>query len=173
MNEWMKCGCRCRAMFTWLQTSPRYIIFSTKINQHASTVDCRLVVTSRWQINPQFIKCPEDNVLVSIMRCSAQSTLSACTLHMWITSLPTVYSILISQPTANITPLKQLFCTSTITSSVQWDHRKYHASAYSTSLLLSTLLTMASWSPVSHPGLVSMALFSAGSNLIWHLAAFV
>ena len=26
----------------------------------------------------------------------------------WITSLPTVYSILISQPTANITPLKQL-----------------------------------------------------------------
>jgi len=43
----------------------------------------------------------------------------------WITSLPTVYSILISHPTANITPLKQLFCTSTITSSVQWDHRKY------------------------------------------------
>ena len=56
----------------------------------------------------------------------------------------TVYSILISQPTANITPLKQLFCTSTITTSVQWDHRKYHASAYSTSLLLSTLLTMTS-----------------------------
>jgi len=82
MNEWMKCGCRCRAMFTWLQTSPRCIIFSTKINQHASTVDCRLVVASRWQINPQFIKCPEDNVLVSIMRCSAQSTLSACTLHI-------------------------------------------------------------------------------------------
>ena len=40
---------------------------------------------------------------------------------------------------------------------------KYHASAYSTSLLLLTLLTMTSWSPVSHPGLVSMALFSAGS----------
>ena len=51
----------------------------------------------------------------------------------WITSLPTVYSILISQPTANITPPKQLFCTSTITSSVEYDHRKYHASAYSTS----------------------------------------
>ena len=50
----------------------------------------------------------------------------------------------VSQPTANITPLKQLFCTSTITSSVQWDHRKYHASAYSTSPLLSTLLTMTS-----------------------------
>ena len=32
------------------------------------------------------------------------------------------------------------------------------------SLLLSTLLTVTSWSPVSHPGLVSMALFSAGSN---------
>jgi len=31
----------------------------------------------------------------------------------------TVYSILTSQPTANITALKQLFCTSTITSSVQ------------------------------------------------------
>ena len=88
-------------------------------------------------------------------------------------SLPTVYPILISQPTANITPLKQLFCTSTITSSVQWDHRKYHASAYSTSLLVSTLLTMTSWSLVSHPGLVSMALFSAGSNLICHLAASV
>ena len=62
----------------------------------------------------------------------------------WITSVPTIYSILTSQPTANITPLKQLFCTSTITSSVQWDHRKYHASAYSTSLLLSILLTMTS-----------------------------
>ena len=44
----------------------------------------------------------------------------------------------------NITPRKQLFCTFTITSSVQWDHRKYHASAYSTSLLLSTLSTMTS-----------------------------
>ena len=54
-------------------------------------------------------------------------------------SLPTVYSILISQPTANITPLKQLFGTCTITSSVQWNHRKYHASAYSTSLLLSIM----------------------------------
>ena len=53
------------------------------------------------------------------------------------------------------------------------DHRKCHASAYSTSLLLSTLLTMTSWPPVSHPGLVSMALFSAGSNHICHLAAFV
>ena len=62
----------------------------------------------------------------------------------WITLLPTVYSILTSQPTANITPPKQLICTSMITSSVQWDHRKYHASAYSTSLLLSTLLTMTS-----------------------------
>ena len=41
----------------------------------------------------------------------------------WITSLPTVYSILTSQLTADITPLKQLFCASTITSSVQWDHR--------------------------------------------------
>ena len=60
-----------------------------------------------------------------------------------------------------------------ITSSVQWDHRRYHASAYSTSLLLSTLSTMTSWSPVSRPGLVSMALFSAGSNHICHLAAFV
>ena len=37
-----------------------------------------------------------------------------------------------------------LLLTFTITSSVQWDHRKYHASAYSTSLLLSTLLTMTS-----------------------------
>ena len=64
--------------------------------------------------------------------------------RLFITSLPTVYLILISQPTANITPLKQLFCTSTTTSSVQWDHRKYHASAYSTSLMLSTLLTMTS-----------------------------
>jgi len=50
---------------------------------------------------------------------------------------------------------------------------KYHASAYSTSLLLSTLLTMTSWSPVSHPGLVSMALFSAGSSHICHLIASV
>ena len=32
---------------------------------------------------------------------------------------PTVYSILTSQPTANITPPKQLCCTCTITSSVQ------------------------------------------------------
>jgi len=47
------------------------------------------------------------------------------------------------------------------------------ASAYSTSLPLSTLLTMTSWSPVSHPGMVSMALFSAGSNHICHLVAFV
>jgi len=34
-----------------------------------------------------------------------------------VTFRPTVYSILISQPTANITPLKQLCCTSTTTSS--------------------------------------------------------
>jgi len=37
----------------------------------------------------------------------------------------------------------------------------------------STLLTMTSWSPVSHPGLVSMALFSAGSSHIRHLVASV
>jgi len=52
----------------------------------------------------------------------------------WITSLPTVYSILTSQRTANITLPKQLFCTSMITSTVQQDNRKYHASAYSTTL---------------------------------------
>ena len=58
-----------------------------------------------------------------------------------ITSLLTVYSILTSQPTANIILPKQLFCrpTSTITSSVQYDHRKYHVFAYSTSLLLLTV----------------------------------
>ena len=49
------------------------------------------------------------------------------------------------------------------------DHRKYHASAYSTSLLLSTLLTMTSWSPASHPGLVSVALFSVDWSHICHL----
>jgi len=92
-----------------------------------------------------------------------------------ITSLLTVYSILTSQPTANIILPKQLFCTSTITSSVQYDHRKYHVFAYSTSLLLLTvtLLTTTSWSPVSHAGLVSMALFSAGSSHICHLIASV
>jgi len=94
-----------------------------------------------------------------------------------ITSLLTVYSILTSQPTANIILPKQLFCspTSTITSSVQYDHRKYHVFAYSTSLLLLTvtLLTTTSWSPVSHAGLVSMALFSAGSSHICHLVASV
>ena len=41
------------------------------------------------------------------------------------------------------------------------ESQKYHVFAYSTSLLLLTLLTMTSWSPVSHPGLVSMALFFA------------
>jgi len=61
-----------------------------------------------------------------------------------LTSNSLDYSILTRQLTANITPLKQLFCASTITSSVQWDHRKYRASAYSTSLPLSTLLTMTS-----------------------------
>jgi len=45
--------------------------------------------------------------------------------------------------------------------------------AYSTSLLLSTLLTMTSWSPVSHLGLVSIALFSARSSHICHLVASV
>jgi len=47
--------------------------------------------------------------------------------------------------------------------------QKYHVFAYLTFLLLLTLLTMTSWSPVSHPGLVSMALFSAGSSRICHL----
>ena len=88
-----------------------------------------------------------------------------------ITSLLTVYSILTSQPTANIILPKQLFCTSTITLSVQQDHRRYHVFAYSTSLLRLTLLTMTSWSPVSHPGLVFMALFSAGSSHNCHLVA--
>jgi len=45
--------------------------------------------------------------------------------------------------------------------------------AYSTSLLLLTLLTTTSWSPVSHAGLVSMDLFSAGSSHICHLIASV
>ena len=48
-----------------------------------------------------------------------------------------------------------------------------HVFAYSTYLLFSTPLTMASWSPVSHSGLVSMALFSAGSSHICHLVASV
>jgi len=52
--------------------------------------------------------------------------------------------------------------------------QKYHACfAYSTYLLFSTPLTMASWSPISHPGLVSTALFSAGSSHICHLVASV
>jgi len=37
----------------------------------------------------------------------------------WIASLLTIYPILTSQPTSNISPPKLLFCTSTITSSVQ------------------------------------------------------
>jgi len=60
-----------------------------------------------------------------------------------------------------------------ITSSMQQDHRRYNVFAYLTSLLLLTLLTITSWSPVSHPGLVSMALFSAGSSHICHLVASV
>ena len=45
--------------------------------------------------------------------------------------------------------------------------QKISCFSYSTSLLLLTLLTMTSWWPVSHPGLVSMALFSAGLSHIY------
>ena len=47
----------------------------------------------------------------------------------------TVYSIPTSQLTANIILTKQLFCTSTITSSVQYNHRRYHVFAHLTSLV--------------------------------------
>jgi len=47
----------------------------------------------------------------------------------------TVYSIPTSQLTANIILTKQLFCTSTITSSVHYNHRRYHVFAHLTSLV--------------------------------------
>ena len=44
-----------------------------------------------------------------------------------ISSLPTSYLILTSLPSVNIIPLKLLCCTFTIISSMQQDHKKYHA----------------------------------------------
>jgi len=41
-----------------------------------------------------------------------------------------------------------------------------HVLSCSTSLLLSTLLTMTSWSPACHPGFISMALLSAVSSCL-------
>ena len=90
------------------------------------------------------------------------------------TSLPTNYSILISLRTMNIIPLKLLCSTFMTISPMQYyDYKKYHAFAFSISLLPLTPSTTTSYSLASHLGSVFMALFSAGSSLTYHLANFV
>ena len=90
-----------------------------------------------------------------------------------ITSLPANYLILTSLPTVNIIPLKLPCFTFTTISSMQYDHKKYHAFAFLISLLPLTPSTTTSQSLASHLGLVCMALFSAGSSLTYHLGPFV
>jgi len=58
----------------------------------------------------------------------------------------------VPQTTASITPLKQPYCISMITSSMRSDLRSCHASSL-ICLLLSISLTITSWSPAFHIGL--------------------
>ena len=63
-----------------------------------------------------------------------------------------------SLPTLNIIPLKLLFCTFTIISSMPLVHNKYHVSVFLTSLLPLTPQITTFYSLVYHPGLAFTAL---------------
>ena len=62
----------------------------------------------------------------------------------------TVYSILISQPTANITLLKQLFCTSTITSSVLLSCKMWNRPVFLAHFLLRCPPRLCPWFTTLH-----------------------